>query len=201
MKNKNITYSIIIIITRFCMKYLWHYEIIHKERIKNITNCILASNHISWFDPPFIGSIVPFEINYLAKSELFKNKLFGKLLASLNVIPIRRGKIDRTAINRVEEKLASGQSILLFPEGTRKSNKVKPGIGKIAIQTGIDIVPIYMKNSDRLRKCFMGKDRLKIVIGEKIKKEQFSEMEETKENYRSLAQKILDEINELDNEC
>jgi len=183
------------------MKHLWHYKIIHKERIKNITNCILASNHISWFDPPFIGSIMPFEINYLAKSELFKNKLFGKLLAFLNVIPIKRGKVDRAAINRVEEKLASGQSILLFPEGTRKSNKVKAGIGKIAIQTGKDIVPIYMKNSNNFKKCISGKEKMKIVIGEKIKKEDYSNLDDSKDSYRYLANFIMDKINELENEC
>ncbi|HHE39215.1 MAG TPA: 1-acyl-sn-glycerol-3-phosphate acyltransferase [Candidatus Cloacimonetes bacterium] len=201
MKNKRITYSIITTSVRFFMKYFWHYEIIHKERIKNITNCILASNHISWFDPPFIGSIMPFEINYLAKSELFKNKIFGNFLQFVNAIPIKRGKVDRTAINRVEEKLAAGQSILLFPEGTRKSNKVKPGIGKIAIQTGKDIVPIYMKNSNKFRKCFLGKDRLKIVIGEKIKKEDYSNLDDSKNNYRYLANFIMKKIKELENEC
>ncbi len=169
--------------------------------MKNIKNCILASNHISWFDPPFIGSIMPAEINYLAKSELFKNKFFGNFLRFVNAIPIKRGKVDRAAINRVEEKLAAGQSILLFPEGTRKSDKVKPGIGKIAIQTGKDIVPIFMKNSNNFKKCFSGKEKMKIVIGEKIRKEDYSQLDDSKDSYRYLANFIMEKINELENEC
>jgi len=183
------------------MKIFWNYRVIHKGRLNSLNNCIIAANHISLNDPPFIGSIIPIEINYLAKSELFKNRIFAKFLTYMNAIPIQRGKVDRIGLRKVEEKLENGQSILLFPEGTRKSSKAKAGIGKIAIQTRKDIFPIYIKNSNHFFKCFLRKERLKIVIGEKIIIKPFLEKGEGKETYRNLANYTLKKINELENDC
>jgi len=165
-------------------------KIINKQQIKNAHGCIIAANHISWFDPPFIGSVLPFSINYLAKAELFRNKIFGNLLKKLNAIPIKRGTIDRKAIEIVKEKLQSGNSVLIFPEGTRKSSKAKSGIGKIALETGKDILPIYIENSDKFWSCLIGKKGLKIIFGEKIKAAEFSQWEKNKDNYRKLAEMI-----------
>ena len=69
------------------MRIFYKYKIINPERLQNIDNCIIAANHISANDPPFLGGIIPREIFYLAKSELFKHKLFGKILKHFNVIP------------------------------------------------------------------------------------------------------------------
>jgi 1-acyl-sn-glycerol-3-phosphate acyltransferase len=195
------TYGAITFSVRQFMKAFWRLEIINKERLGNIGNCIIAANHISAFDPPFIGSIIPTEIHYLTKAELFKNKLFGAFLLSVNCIPIKRGRIDKKAITMVRMVLRKNHSILIFPEGTRKSTNVKSGIGKFAIEMKKDIVPIYIENSTDFWSCFLGKKRLKIVIGEKITAESFSEMESSKENYRQLAQEVMDKINELKNEC
>ena len=194
------TYSLICYLLRLFMKLFWHYKIINKERLKTLDNCIIASNHISAYDPTFIGAIIPMEISYLAKIEIFKNPLFARFLKHVNVIPIARRRIDRKAIENVEEKLRSGHSVLIFPEGTRKSYKAKPGIGKITIQTQKDILPIFMINSDNFRKCFLKKDRLKIVIGNKIKIDQLQHFKETKSDYRALADYILEKINELRDE-
>ena len=163
------SYRIITACVRAYMKLFWRLEIINSDRLDQIGNCIIAANHISAFDPPFIGSIIPTEIHYLAKSELFKNKIFGTFLKYLNCIPIKRGKIDKAAITMVKLVLRKGHSILIFPEGTRKSNKVKSGIGKFAIEARKDICPILVENSTEFWKCFLGKKRLRIIIGEKIK--------------------------------
>jgi len=184
----------------FLMRVFWHLKIVHRERIKNACGCIFAANHISLFDPPFIGSVIPFPIGYLAKAELFKNKFFGNLLGKLGVIPIRRGAIDRKAIETAKKKLNEGNAILIFPEGTRKAAKVKSGIGKIAIQTGKDIQPIYLENSDKFFSCLIGKKRLKIVFGEIIKAAEFSDLEESKENYRKLSETVMERIRQLKDE-
>ncbi|RLC51505.1 MAG: 1-acyl-sn-glycerol-3-phosphate acyltransferase [Candidatus Cloacimonadota bacterium] len=193
-------YRFLQIFILFLMKIFWHLKIINKQQIQNARGCIIAANHISWFDPPFIGSILPFPINYLAKAELFHNKNFGKLLKKLHAIPIKRGTIDRKAIELVKEKLLAKESVLIFPEGTRKSSKAKSGIGKIALETEKDILPIYIENSDKFWQCLIGKKRLKIIFGEKIKVPEFSHLEKTKENYRKLAETILERINKLKDE-
>ena len=184
-----------------CMKIFWNYKIIHGERLKTSDNCILVANHISAYDPLFLGSLMKKEIYYLAKAELFKNKFFGNILQNLNVIPIKRGAVDRTAINRVLDKLNKGSTMLIFPEGTRKSNKPKAGIGKIAIQAKKNILPIFIKNSNKLGKCFLGKERLTFVVGKYLKIDNFIKIGETTDNYRNLASFVLKKINELEYEC
>ncbi len=194
-------YSLIINLVKYYMIVFWGLEIINKERLSSVQNCIIAPNHIAAVDPFFIGAIIPVEIYYLAKIELFKNKIVGSILKFLNAIPVKRGMIDKAAIRFVTQVLNKGHSILIFPEGTRKSASVKSGVGKFAIQLKKDILPIYIKNSPYFWKCFLRKEKLKIVIGEKITAESFSNLDEIKENYRSLAEDVLKKINELSNEC
>ena len=195
------TYSLIINLVKYYMIVFWGLEIINKERLSSVQNCIIAPNHVAAVDPFFIGSIIPVEIYYLAKVELFRNKAVGSILKFLNAIPVKRGMIDKAAIRFVTQILNKGHSILIFPEGTRKSASVKSGVGKFAMQLKKDILPIFIKNSPYFWKCFLRKEKLKIVIGEKIKAESFSNLDETKENYRSLAEHVLKKINELSNEC
>ena len=60
---------------------------------------IIASNHISYCDPPVVGSGVPREVYFLAKEELFRNKAFGWLIRKYNAIPLKRasGDVGRAA--------------------------------------------------------------------------------------------------------
>ncbi len=182
------------------MKIFCHLQIIGKEKLADSQNCIIASNHISAFDPPFLGAIFPQEVFFLAKAELFKNKFFGKILEALNSIPIKRGRIDRTALKRVHQVLANKRSIIIFPEGTRKATKVKSGVGKFALEMKVDILPILIENSDKFWQCFFRKKRLIITIGDKIRKEEFSEWQPTKENYRKLADHVFQKIKSLHHE-
>ncbi|MCF7919862.1 MAG: 1-acyl-sn-glycerol-3-phosphate acyltransferase [Candidatus Cloacimonetes bacterium] len=161
------------------------------------TNCLICANHISANDPPFIGTIIPFKVNFLAKIELFRNPLMAKILWKVKAIPIRRGRIDRRALQEVEKRLAQGESIVIFPEGTRKSNKVKAGTGKFALEMKKDILPIYIENSNDVLGCIFGKKNLRITVGDFIKSESFQDMEATKENYQLLADEVMKKINEL----
>jgi len=176
-------------------------RVIHKQRLAGSTNCIIAANHISYLDPPFIGSLIKKEINYLAKAELFHFKPFGKILRSVHAIPIKRGRIDCKAIEICSQRLQSGQALLIFPEGSRSSFQAKPGIGKIALQTRKDILPIYIANSNKFCATLFRKKRLTFVIGEKIKINNFIKYGDNKENYRRIANYVLEKINGLKNEC
>ena len=194
-------YNVITSSIRCIMHVFWNYKIINKERFDNIEGSIIAPNHIRALDPPFIGSAFKKEIYTLAKIELFQNPLFAKLLCYLNSIPIKRGKIDRTAIKTAQNVLTKGYSLMMFPEGTRKSDSVKAGIGKIAFETQKNIVPIFIQYPSSLFKSFFRMESLKIVIGEKILISQFKESERVKNTYREIAEFTMQKIRELENEC
>lgn len=189
-------YKFITILVRILM-VLMRKQIINKENLQYTHDCLICANHISANDPPMIGSIIKHKINYLAKAELFKGRIMNWIMLSINSIPVRRGRMDRKALRLVEERLSSGESVLVFPEGTRKATRVKPGTGKFALEMKKDILPIYIENSDDMLGCILGKKRLTFVIGERIKFENFAELELTKENYQYVSDYVMEKIYEL----
>ncbi len=192
-----LAYRFSALIIRLFMKITGNYRIINKERLQNWRSCIIAANHISYFDPPFIGSILPQEIHYLAKSELFKNPLFGKLLRFFNSLPVKRGVVDRNTLQEIKKLLSRDKSILIFPEGSRKSFTAKPGIGILVYEMKVPILPVYIENSNRLPGCFLRKKRLNIYIGEWIQPEEYSCLPAEKKSYRHIAEVVLKRVNVL----
>ncbi|MBW6515859.1 MAG: 1-acyl-sn-glycerol-3-phosphate acyltransferase [Candidatus Cloacimonetes bacterium] len=182
---------------KIIMKTVGNYRIVHKERLADWNTCIIAANHISYFDPPFIGSILPQEIYYLAKYELFKNPIFGSILRFVNSIPVKRGVFDRKTIDRLKELLSQNKSILIFPEGSRKSFTAKPGIGILVHEMKVPILPIHIENSNNIKDCLIRKKRISIYIGERIEPEKYDDLPAEKKTYRQIADDILKTINRL----
>jgi 1-acyl-sn-glycerol-3-phosphate acyltransferase len=107
---------------------------------------ILASNHLSFLDPPLVGSPVARMCRFLARSTLFKNRLFGRYLLSLGVVPVDRDGGGPAGLKTALRLLEEGQALVLFPEGTRSADgrlqPARPGIGLIAIKSGAPVVPV-----------------------------------------------------------
>ena len=162
---------------------------------------IVASNHVAYVDPPFVGAVAPREFFYLAKAELFSNPLFGWLIKKYNAIPIARGAFDRRAILRAVELLKEGKVLLLFPEGTRNRGErflePKLGIGKIALEAGVPIVPAYIHNSGGLFASFFKRKRLIIGFDIPISRTSLERLPKDKEGYRAIGQEIMQRIGML----
>jgi len=115
---------------------------------------ILASNHVSNFDPLLVGLGSRREIHFLAKEELFAaSRWFAWLIHTYNAWPVRRGGGDPAAIKRCSWLLGKRQTIVLFPEGTRSKtgdiNRFKPGIGMLAITNRVPVVPVHLGGVSR----------------------------------------------------
>jgi len=195
-----IVYRVSTYFFRTIMKLAGNYRILNRERLDNWESCIIAANHLSYFDPPFLGSIFPHEIYYLAKSELFKNPLFGGILKYFNAIPVKRGVVDRNTISRLKKILAKNKALLIFPEGSRKSFSAKPGIGILVYDMKVPILPVYIENSNHMLSCLFRKRRLNIYLGEKIQPDKYVNMPADKNTYRLIAEEILEKINGLPHE-
>jgi 1-acyl-sn-glycerol-3-phosphate acyltransferase len=182
-------------------KYIFGLKVVSKCDYAEVLKerCIIASNHMSNFDPPLIGSTMPIAIHFLAKEELFKFKPLGWIIRKFNATPVRRGVVDKKAISNVNDILNRDETIVIFPEGSRKSFTAKPGIGLLAINTKCNILPIYLENSNHLWQCLFRIKRLKIYIGQALDKDYYENMEANKDNYRALSKDILEKINGLKN--
>src|SRR5215212_3209060 len=116
---------------------------------------ILAANHRSFLDPFVIGCCLPRPTYFVAKRELFENPLIGWFLNCMGAFPVRRGESDEESVETALRLLDRGQAIVIFPEGTRiragSLAKPKRGVGRLALQSGMPVVPIAVTNSERAR--------------------------------------------------
>lgn len=107
---------------------------------------ILASNHISWYDPPAIEFGLRLPVRYMAKREVFAWPIVGGIVRGIGCFPIRRGEADRRALETALAVVEAGQPLGFFPEGTRSKDgalrRARPGIGFLARRSGAPIVPL-----------------------------------------------------------
>ena len=183
---------------KLILKIFWRYKRIGAEHVPKSGGVIIASNHVAYVDPPFLGAVAPRELFYLAKAELFSNALFGWLLDKCNTIPIARGAFDRRAIRRAVELLREGKALLLFPEGTRSRSgrflEPKLGVGKIALEAGVPIVPAYIHNSGSLFASLLKRKRLVIGFDTPITRTSLERLPKDKEGYKIIGQEIMKRI-------
>lgn len=112
---------------------------------------ILASNHISNFDPEVVGMLCPRPLYYLAKEELFKNKLLAAILNKINVIPLKRNHGDLHVL-RLSLKILEEKPLLIFPQGTRSTNydSVKEGVGFLYAKSRAPIIAAKVYGTDKI---------------------------------------------------
>ena len=114
---------------------------------------IVAANHISYWDPPLLGSTFHrHPVHTLAKEELFRPRwLMGRFFNWLDAIPIRRRGYDRDAFAAAKAALDQGANLLIFPEGTRRAigepGPVKNGLGILVQATRAPLIPIFIRGS------------------------------------------------------
>jgi 1-acyl-sn-glycerol-3-phosphate acyltransferase len=162
-------YSVVRVVVGVVLRAVTRAEVKGREHIPRTGGLIVASNHISFWDPPLIGALLPREAHYLAKEELFSNPVFGWLIRSVNAIPIRRGMVDLTGMARAVETLRRGEALLMFPEGSRmrdgELHPARPGVGMMAVNSNVPVVPCYIAGSNRPRRWFTRGVRVRIRFG------------------------------------
>jgi 1-acyl-sn-glycerol-3-phosphate acyltransferase len=118
---------------------------------------ILAPNHASNMDHFFCGVYLRRQIRFMAKSQLFKNPVLTYIYTHGGVFPIRRGHRDEEAFKTAFIILERGGCMLMYPEGGRsrtpgKLGDPKPGLGRIALESGAPVVPVAITGSEGVRR-------------------------------------------------
>lgn len=149
----------------------YRYQVIGTEHIPKDSSAIICPNHISNFDPPLIGSAATRVIHYMAKEELFRVPILGKLLVNLHAYPVNRQGGGRKALKQSMQILKEGGILGIFPEGTRsKTGELgKPHVGAalLAIKTGAPVIPAAIIGPYRLFRP------IRVIFGEPIDPKQF----------------------------
>ena len=137
---------------------------------------IIASNHLSNWDPPILGisAALRREVFFLGKEELFlPNKFYSLLIRKFNTIPLKREGIDRKSIRITSYHLRRGRTIVIFPEGKRNPIKgfLKPlsGVGYLALKNRVSIIPTYIEGTaEKMSDLIRRRKRVLVRFGKMI---------------------------------
>lgn len=118
--------------------------------------CILASNHVSNYDPTVWWVFLEKrDVHFMAKIELFSNPLLRWLLSKSGAFPVKRGEGDHWAVHQAGRILQEGQVLGMFPEGTRSRTaclkRAKVGTVRLAITHNVPIIPAAIQNTHKIR--------------------------------------------------
>ncbi len=114
---------------------------------------VVVANHGSHLDPPLLGHALGRPVAFMAKAELFRVPLLGRLIRSCGAYPVSRGAGDRQAIRTASERLAQGWATGVFLDGTRQAdgrvNTPLAGAALLAARAGVPLLPVAIVNSHR----------------------------------------------------
>lgn len=166
---------------------------IGREHIPQEGPVILAANHRSFLDPFVIGTCLRRPVYYVAKQELFRQRLTGWILGSLGAFPVARGAGDAEMLTSAQAILARGDCVVIFPEGTRVRpgplRAARRGVGRLALETGAPVVPVAVIGSESVRRGWRIRPRkVRIRVGRALR---FPLVEEASPQ---LAQAVTDRI-------
>jgi 1-acyl-sn-glycerol-3-phosphate acyltransferase len=138
------------------------------HRVPKTGAVLYVSNHASYLDPVAIGVASPRRVVFMAKAELFKNRLLGWLLDGVDTFPVRRGEADRAAFKNTLDMLADNRAVCIFPEGTRSPDGTlqhpEAGAAVFALKTGCPVVPVYVEGSYQVMGPRRGLHRGRIIV-------------------------------------
>jgi 1-acyl-sn-glycerol-3-phosphate acyltransferase len=136
------------VIFRGIFRVLARIRIIGEENIPYSKPYVVAMNHVSIFDPPFLAAFWPEQLEIIGAIDVFSKPGQGQLLQLYGVIPVHRGDYDRTLLTKIISIIKSGHPLLIAPEGRRSHEpamqRAKPGIAYIVEQTGAPVLPVAL---------------------------------------------------------
>ncbi len=180
---------------------LFDFRVIGGEKLHFSGPALIASNHVSFLDPPFVGQAFDEAIHYFARKSLFDHPLVGKVLRSWQTIPIDRDKPDASSLKATIRLLRAGKKVLIFPEGTRSSDdKLQPaeaGVGLFIAKAGAPVLPVrifgtheaYPRGVKTLRPA-----RVTLVVGDLWQPDLAAYPQTGKELYQTLADEVMQRI-------
>ncbi len=132
-------------LSRVGFKLYFRGRVFGLENVPESGGVMLVANHQSFLDPVVGALALRRECHFMARDSLFRNPLFGRLIAYLNAFPVKRGAADTGAVKEILRRLKDGQAVMVFPEGSRSRDGTigpfNPNALLLAKKAGVPIVP------------------------------------------------------------
>lgn len=178
-------------------KILFRFKVKGAEYIPKKGGFILASNHFSYLDPVALGVACPRRLSFMARHDLFCKPLFSWLISNLGAFPVKRGSADLSALKEAMQRIKKGNSLVLFPEGTRRFDRTSfephPGIGFLAIKLNVPVIPVVISGTDKALpkgSKFIRPRKVSVQFGKQI-------YIDKKQSYQDIAHLIMKNIRHI----
>jgi 1-acyl-sn-glycerol-3-phosphate acyltransferase len=149
------TYTFVRIIVTLPTILLYRVRGISVRNVPKHGPLVLAPNHFSQMDHFLVGVYLRRKVRFMAKSQMFGPPVLTYVYKHGGVFPVRRGHRDEEAFETARQLLEQGEMLLVYAEGGRSRSQElgepKPGIGRIALESGVPIVPVAIHGSERAR--------------------------------------------------
>lgn len=155
---------------------------------------IVACNHVSFFDPPVLGSASPRRIQYMAKEQLFRIPVLGPAIRAVGAYPVDREGSATAAVKRSVEVLRQGGVIGIFPEGTRNLSggaEVRGGVSLLASLGKAPVVPARLVGTSGAKRL----ERFRVYFGKPMSLPQ--ERKATREEMANFTEEVMRAIRSL----
>ena len=199
-KQSNRVLNLVKCIARIYFKSCYDFRAEGLENIPPTGALLIAGNHLSNADPPAIGCMAGLvrDSRFVAKKELFAVPGLGWFFRRCNYIPVDRKRTigDMGALKEVVEALENGQSVIMFPEGTRsktgRPQKPKSGIGFLVYKTNAPVLPVKIEGTFK----WPWVRKISVKFGTVMHLEKNPALE-PKAQYKQFASEIMNAINSI----
>jgi 1-acyl-sn-glycerol-3-phosphate acyltransferase len=147
-------YKLVRIVLTPYLLFFYRARVIDTDKIPPEGPTIIVPNHFSFLDHFFVAAFIRREVNFMAKSQLFKPPM-QFIYTHGGVFPVLRGRRDEEAFKTARTVLERGDVVVMYIEGgrsrTERLGEPKPGVGKLALETGAAVVPTAIAGTARVR--------------------------------------------------
>jgi len=199
-RDPDAAYEAVRILTMLWAFTFFRARSISSEKVPQSGPLIFAPNHGSFMDHFFLGAFVRRKVRFMAKSQLFQPPA-QFVYSHGGVFPVRRGHRDEEAFITARAILDRGGAVAMYCEGSRSrdgklSDRPKPGIGRLALESGVPIVPVAIYGSSQVRNWRRGQfPKVTLQYGDPIRFAPVSES--TRDQQMAVAEEIFNEIRVL----
>ncbi|MEK6683360.1 MAG: lysophospholipid acyltransferase family protein [Nitrospirota bacterium] len=198
-------YAIVHALLKVLGRLLFRLRVIGAEHIPKTGPVLIAPNHVSYLDIPFLGAMVDRPLHFMGKAGLFRGRWVGWLYRALHSFPIERGPRSRIGLMEAVNRLKEGHCVAIYPEGGRslsgRLQKPMPGIGMIVALSGAKVIPAYVAGTDKILPVGARMIRIhpvRVYIGEPIDFTDQIQKGGGKKLYLHISRTVMEQIARLE---
>jgi 1-acyl-sn-glycerol-3-phosphate acyltransferase len=192
-------YEVVRIVLTPVLLLFYRTRCIDSDKVPVEGPAVITPNHFSFFDHFFVAVYLRRKVHFMAKSQLFKRPI-QFIFTHGGVFPVLRGRRDEEAFKTAHTVLGRGGLVVMYAEGGRSRSgelgQAKPGIGRIALESGVPIVPTAISGSAQVRNWRRLRfPKVTVQYGDPIRFERVESP--TREQAQAAADVIFESVKEL----